>query len=471
MIKKALVFAVSMALASTSTGWADTSTIKPNKKPFPLLPGGTGGRLSTGVIGTGRRIATDGQGNYLAIWVEFKTLYGQYTRNGERVGDNFIIRKNDGYGLDHRLSVAMSANGNAVACWRELNNKRRATSNNSATLCQLIPASTSEDITTEPIMVDANSRTYDAAFSIWNSGPSVAMDSNGEFIVAWSNQDWGVDGSVYARHYQANGTAKEESKLMVAGPDLYFDKGMAVALDPDGNGAGMGGDAIVVWSTDSPESYNRVYMRRIHNDGGLGSAIQVGLTDDYSSGIKDFIYDYFSPDVAMNGSGSFVVAWQYEKSMSIVSKDIDDFVEDGIFAQRFDANDSPLNSNKKTGALEDMRIFKAPPKFFELNPKVMTDSAGNFIVGWEKTTDSWCPDDRCYPTSKAVYFKRYDAASNKFGGNKSAKFGKFSSSPSIAMDDEGNFEVMWTGTQRSSYYGVSYWVDTPMARFYPGKKK
>ncbi len=124
--------------------------------------------------------------------------------------------------------------------------------------------------------------------------PSVAADTDGDFVVAWKSYRyhdlgffyWSVDG----RRYDASGRA------------LGADFAVAPNLDitnPPRVGADAGGDFIVVWGGYSSWS---IYGQHYDASGNaVGSEFPVnGYTSPYPS----------APAVGVGADGHFVVAWE-----------------------------------------------------------------------------------------------------------------------------------------------------------------
>ena len=93
----------------------------------------------------------------------------------------------------------------------------------------------------------------------------VAMDSDGDFVVAWSS--FGQDGSgygVYARRYDQSGTAQDATEFRVNQTTLHYQQQPAVSMDSDGN-------FVVTWTTTGQDNDladdNGVYARQYNADG------------------------------------------------------------------------------------------------------------------------------------------------------------------------------------------------------------
>ena len=148
--------------------------------------------------------------------------------------------------------------------------------------------------------------------------PVVAMDADGNFVVAWESN--GPDGSgdgVFARRYDAAGVP-QSSWFQVNGFASGSQDNPAVAMDADG-------DFVVAWDSFGQDgSFDGVFARR-YNAAGVPQGAEFQVNSFTSNQQKDAA-------VAMDADGDFVVVWESG------SQDGDDY---GIFAQRYDAAGVP----------------------------------------------------------------------------------------------------------------------------------
>jgi hypothetical protein len=129
------------------------------------------------------------------------------------------------------------------------------------------------------------------------------------------------------------------------------------------------------------------------------------------------------PAVAAAPDGSFVVAWQSYFQASAGSKE-------DIFAQRFSATGAPLGS--------EFRVNNTSA-YNQVAPAVAVDAHGNFVVVW-----------RSYETligSILVHGQRFSSSGTRLGGEFRVNTAATTSDqnyPSVAMDANGDFVVVWT---------------------------
>ena len=150
--------------------------------------------------------------------------------------------------------------------------------------------------------------------------PSVAMDSDGDFMVVWdSDKSYGPDtnSSIQAQRYAADGTplgSEFQVNSYTTGGQKYPDVTMASS-----------GAFDVVWAstgTSGTDSGWSVQMRRLSADGmPVGEDFQV---NSWTSGYQEH------PAVSATSSKEIVVVWEggYDDPVK--------YYEDGIWGQRFD---------------------------------------------------------------------------------------------------------------------------------------
>jgi len=247
--------------------------------------------------------------------------------------------------------------------------------------------------------------------------PSAAMDSSGNFVVAWQSagQDGDGDG-VYAQRYNASGVT-QGSEFRV---NTYTTSGQArpsVAMDFSGN-------FVVAWdSRDQDGSSYGVYAQR-YNASGVAQGSEF-LVNTYTTSPQ------LSPSVAMDSSGNFVIAWQsYGQDGSVY----------GVYAQRYNA------SGVAQGSEFVANTYTANS---QSTASVAMDSSGNFVIAWQS--------DGQDGSGYGVYAQRYNASGVAQGSEfqVNAYTASVQSYPSVAMDSLGNFVVTWSSDgQDGSSYGV-----------------
>ena len=136
------------------------------------------------------------------------------------------------------------------------------------------------------------------------------------------------------------------------------------------------------------------------------------------------------PRVAAEPTGGFVVVWQ-----SVSYSAGQDGDKSGVFGQRFDAAGTPV------GGEFQVNSYTTGDQSY---PAVAQDPDGGFVVVWESGGYYGAQDgDR-----NGVFGQRFDAGGARAGAEfqvNSYTTG-FQGSPAVAVDDSGNFVVVWAST-------------------------
>lgn len=249
------------------------------------------------------------------------------------------------------------------------------------------------------------------------SSPDVALDADGDFVIVWQND--GFSGGIWARRYSAAGIAS----------------GAAFEVSSSGGSPrvarGRDGAFVVVWQ-DSAGADEDVYARRYDASGGVIDASPF-MVSSASAGRQ------LLPAVAADASGGFVVAWQGVNAEE---------TEMTIHARRYSSAGTPLTGELAAGVING----------FSSNPvDVDVDADGDFVVAWADPIN-----DR-----QDIFVRRYaPSGSPKAAAIKVNQFGSdtgFSlvQSPSVGMDADGDFSVVWqdnlqAGNSNSGVYARRY---------------
>jgi|GEM_PF-1010260 len=375
------------------------------------FPTGVETRVNTSTTSAqlGAVVATDSTGDFVIAWqsnVQDGSNYGIYAQRynsaGIAQGSEFKVNT---YTTGNQIvpSVAMDASGDFVVAWTSY---AEDGSGHGIYAQRFNAAGVAQGSEFKVNTFTTNGQTL----------PSVAMDSNGDFAIAWSS--YGQDGSnlgVYAQRFNSSGTP-QGGEFLVNTYTTNYQTRPSVAMDP-------AGDFVVTW-----ESYNQdgnvvgIFAQRFNAMGiALGSEVQVNTyTTNYQT----------RPSVAMDSSGDFVVAWQ-------------SFVQDGslygIYAQRFNSAGITQGSEFRVNA----RTTNS-----QGNPSVAMTSSGDFVIAW--STDQ---DGSLY----GIYSQRYNAGGSAQGPEFqiNAYTTNNQTHPAVAMDPKGDFVVAWQSyTQDGSGYGV-----------------
>lgn len=187
--------------------------------------------------------------------------------------------------------------------------------------------------------------------------PSVAMDTSGDFVVAWDSPDSDSDG-IFARTFSAAG-APTSAEIPVNTTTADTQRDAVVAINADG-------DFAVAWESrvySAGSTSEEVFLRTFDATGAATSGeVMVNTT---TAGDQD------EPSIAMSALGAIAVAWQSGGfSSGPGSQDGDDR---GVFYRRFSSAGEPIS-----GEMQANQTTAQP----QARPSVSMQSDGDFVIAW-----------------------------------------------------------------------------------------
>lgn len=238
---------------------------------------------------------------------------------------------------------------------------------------------------------------------------SIAADADGDFVVAWQSPDGtgSQDGNgIFAQRYNSSGVA-QGGEFRVNPTVKGNQQFPSSAMDADG-------DFVVVYGEGD------VFGRR-YNAAGVaqGSSFRVNSVSKGGGG-------FFGPDVAMNASGGFVVAWSGSGVQSNSNKS-------DIFVRRYNASGAPL------GAEIPVTNFASGGS---LVVDVAADDDGDFVVTWTSANEVNARRFNSAGVPQGSHFLVNTNTANSQGG------------PSVALDADGDFIITWYTYQDESSVSI-----------------
>ena len=241
---------------------------------------------------------------------------------------------------------------------------------------------------------------------------SVAVDGNGNFVVAWTSDEPSQDGSddaAVVRRVDASGVplgGDIVANTYTTGPQYHTQ----VAADGTGN-------FVVVWNSLGQDGASAGVFARRFDAGGLplGGELQVNAV---TTGAQN------RPSVAVDAAGEFVIVWDT----------FDYIVGDDIIGRRYDSAGVPLGGEFQVNTTTTGN---------RLNAAVAMTAGGSFVVVWVGATGI-----------TNVLGRRFDATGLPVGGEfqiNAATSGSLNY-PDVAIDAAGNFVVVWSSQEQD---GVS----------------
>jgi len=214
-------------------------------------------------------IAMDPIGNFIIVWAsEFQdgseegVFAKKYDKNGNIVVNEFQVNTStDGYQTDPQISIYN--NGNFIIAW---------TGNE--------PSDSYYDIFARRFDKDCNPLGGEIIVNDitdgFQWGSSIASDNENIFVITWQNGT--SDADIYSKLYNSDGTTKVDEFIV----NTFTNEGQilpSVAMDSDG-------DFVISWGGDDYEgdSWNDIFARMFDKDGNpKGDEFQVNTDNDYVS--------------------------------------------------------------------------------------------------------------------------------------------------------------------------------------------
>ncbi len=316
-------------------------------------------------------------------------------------------------GAQANASVSFSEDGGFVAVW-ESEGSSGSDDSGSSIQGRLFGPDGS------PISADFQVNTVTAGSQ---TSPAVAMNSKGEFFVAWAypRDDFST---IQGQGFDSNGNPIGNELQIDSGAPYYWANEPSVASGPDGG-------FVVVWrSYESDLDSNFVRAQLIDAD-----FQPVGDGFSVSSGVH--------PAVAVGGSGDFLVVWRVA-SCDCWPPPL------GLRGQSYASDGSPLGEE----------FFISPHGRL---PAVDFGSDDRFVVVWE-SWDSIGTDVDGSSVQGALFSSTGEPIGSAFQVNSLTTGNQ--GSPSVAVDHDNGFVVAWQGD--SSYGTDTDSTSVQGRRFGPG---
>jgi hypothetical protein len=280
---------------------------------------------------------------------------------------------------------------------------------------------------------------------------AVAMDKDGKFVFVWATGSTDSGYHVYARLYNADGTVRgpdiDVSGNVLFGPPsniLWYGPQPAVAMDANG-------DFVVAWNNVYAEivwelsdfsfiavtkSHDAVFARAYTADGAPRGAATAVQADSPQLGIDygGIALGAEAPSVAMDANSNFVVAWtdyqHYLRTAALEPR--------ALYARRFSADGQP----------RDLR-FKLNSTPYADTPRIAAVADGSFVVAWNSAAavDRQTGD----VTGRQVNAQRYTATGKRSGGAVEVASGDDAMLKFLSADPAGNFVVSYAGRDSAGY--------------------
>jgi hypothetical protein len=181
-----------------------------------------------------------------------------------------------------------------------------------------------------------------------DDSPSVAMDPQGNFVVAWRQTQPGGDTNVLAQRFNAAGVPI--GSTVQVGVGTFKEHDPDVAIDAFGR-------FTVAYVRDTNNNNPDVFAKRYDSQNNLLNVFNVGTSSRAET----------HPSIAMTPDGRFDVAYQFQFSSS----------DDDVLLARFSSGGSLLGTTLVAGSSAR-----------EQAPSVAMDNFGNAVVAYQKFVGS-----------------------------------------------------------------------------------
>ncbi len=347
-------------------------------------------------------IASNGKGKIVVAWEDYRehlsypNIYCQeYDSLWNAVDTNFCVNADTGSSRQEIPYVKIDVEGNVIIVWSD----KRDDPQNPSVYGQRYDKLGNPDGSN--FKINTNS-----LGGQWYAHSVIAIRKGKESFVVWDDCS-GKDTELIGQKYASNGTSVDTNFFVIPDNGMRDQTNSQVAMCTNG-------DFIITWEDE--RLYNTcVFAQRYDEDG-----IEVGanfLVNDDTSKIT------YSPGVAIDSAGNFIITWFYRKNWKGAI-----YLGD-ICARRYNNTGVPIDSEFVVNADVD-----AP----RCVPQVATDKTGNFVIVWEDArNDSKRPD-----IYARIYLADGTPVDTNFGVNESLGVER-SEAPAIAMTENGEFVVIW----------------------------
>lgn len=313
--------------------------------------------------------------------------------------------------------------------------------------------------------------------------PAIAHASNGDFVVAWADYSTGNAG-IYFRRYRADGAAKDAAAVKVAAP-FGSDISQGLVANPD-VAMDEEGDFVVAWQNNADPQYsaNSVRLRRYAKGGqpkdpapialsGSCTFVESGAPSVSMDRDGDFVVGYqsyfsdanyasfriaatrykadgtaagcldldfgYAPQVAMESDGDFVIAYEtYEDGGSVGPLHV------GIVARRYAADGTARDADR-------IPVAAVPPLAFPSD--LALNDLGEFIVTW---ASPFPPEPGA---GSNILMRRYNGdGTPKAGAEQVNAAGTgIHRESQIGLANDGSFTVAWERLTESQNNAEVFW--------------
>ena len=349
----------------------------------------------TGQDAGGPQIAMDNNGNVIIVWWQsdgynwqiFKSEY----RNGVWIhptdlNDNISPDGQDAF----NPQISIDANGNAIVVWEQFDGNT----------FQIFKSEYNDGIWTHPS--DLNDSV--SCFATNATNPQVAMDDNGNSIIAWVQKAGGKD-QIFMSEYRNGTWSSPQDYISLETYDGLGATNPQVAMDNNEN-------AIIIWAQSDGVRY-QLYKSEYRD--GIWTH-----PSDLNDHISLCCYDIYSPKIAMNNDGNAIIVWYQLGGFPYKNQIFKSEYRDGIWNHPTDLNNDNISPNGQDA----------------VRPQVTMDNNGDAIIVWEQS------DGNNFQIFKSEYYDGNWTHPSDLNDNISPD-GQWAGYAKVATDNNGNAVIVW----------------------------
>lgn len=263
-------------------------------------------RVSTYTTGSQAtpRVASDSSGSFVVVWQgdgQDGSSYGvfgqRYASSGIPAGPEFRVNTYTTYSQSSPV-VASDSSGNFVVVW--------VSAGQDGSVGGIFGQRYSSSGATLGSEFRVNTFTTSA-----QSGPAVASDASGNFVVVWTSTQDGSLSGVFGQRYANSGAS--------LGPEFRVNTYTTNSQGLPSVAADSSGDFVVVWNSLNQEGSNNDIFGQRYDSSGTPAGAEFRV-NTYTTNAQ------YDASVAADASGNFVVVWSSQE------QDGSNF---GIFGQRY----------------------------------------------------------------------------------------------------------------------------------------
>lgn len=360
-------------------------------------------------------VAIDHEGDFTIAWrsygqddYEGGVFMRRFTRNCDPIDEaaDFQVAKTETIDQS-RPSIAMDADGDIIIAFESGYKYGNSQDGDGSGIIGVL----FEKV--DPVLNESEDRYANTTTANNQENPDVSTDGVGNYVIVWDSEDEtddefrGIYGQLFNKDSEPIGTQFHINEYTDENQD-----NPAVSMDIDG-------DFVVVWESYNQDTYYETVMARRFDKNATPKENEFQVNTHFQQ-------NQFRPDVATDTEGNFVVTWESDQQ---------DGDGAGIYARLFDLNGAELKAEWQVNSATEGN---------QRQPSVAMDEKGDFAITWSGNESE---DDH-------IFVKLFDATGEEKGEEaKVSNLGYRNYAPSVSMDADGDFAIAWESGE-SKYYDI-----------------